>query len=174
MKFILVVVVLLAFVGCAVINAPQETGSIYGENADVVIRFYFDITGANPRGLYADFDYFETTVHGEDWLEQALALMNQNTSFDIGRIWYEGERLYADLIFDSFYGNTWQALQGSTGAYINGNNLLLNLASFPAVKEIVILMNGERTTGSDHFDLEGVFIVTDSDAPEIRERIQRK
>ena len=172
---ILVGVVLFALVGCTAQSAPVETNNnyYYDEKVDTVIRFYYDITEGNPAGLYTDFEYFEVTFYSDDWLEQALALMNENTLFDIGGIWYEGERLYADLIADSPYGNTWQALQGSTGAWINGNILLLNLASFPNVEEIVILMNGERDSGSDHFSFEGIFVVTDSDAAEIRERIRR-
>ena len=176
LKFILVWVVLFALAGCTAQNAPVETNNnyyYYDEKANIVIRFYHDITVGNPAGLYTDFEYIEVTVYSDDWLEQALALMNENTHFDIGNIWYEGERLYADLIADSPYGNTWQALQGSTGAWINADILLLNLASFPDVEEIVILMNGERDVSSDHFSFEGVFMMADGYATEVRERIRR-
>ena len=62
MKFMLAGVVLLALAGCTVLNAPQKTNYAYGEDADVVIRLYFDITDSNPRRLYEDFDYIEIAI----------------------------------------------------------------------------------------------------------------
>jgi hypothetical protein len=155
------------------VDEPKSVDDSSAENAAVMLRFYYDITEANPSGQYADFSYLEKAVYGEDWLEQALQLMNQYTRFEIGGIWYDGARLYADLIVDSLYGATWQALQGSTGAWINSNILLLNLAAFPATEEIVILINGENDVFSDHFSFEGVFIATGNHAPEVSERIQQ-
>jgi len=135
---------------------------------EATIRLYYDTTyNAMVTGYYHDdLGYITETVSGENWLMDAIQLVYSHTGIQFQKMWYDGNRLYADLVSQEFF-----RFQGSAGASIRYNIMYTTLASFPGVEEIVVLIGGERDAASDHFCFAGVAIVTGLNSDMIWQRL---
>ncbi|MDR2182666.1 MAG: GerMN domain-containing protein [Clostridiales bacterium] len=135
---------------------PGGVAAMPAPGDGVTLRFYHD-PDALITGYYADLEVTESTFFGGDWLQQVAADISADN------IWYEGHRIYVDFSEEV----SWRFNAGSTGGFLATQSLILNLASFPNVEEMVILVEGQRDVWADHFSFEGIFVVVDSGAERI-------
>ena len=129
----------------------------------------FVVTPFTPRGVHQPFDGLETInirlydliwqedgdeltyvteeICAENWAQEAAVLIRQSSGLDIRDIWYEGNRLFADLTPAT------ALMFGYSGhAAIHYSAVLLaSLASLPYVEEIEILVGGTRGIFIDGF-----------------------
>ena len=85
--------------------------------------------------------------------EETIPLMKEHNNIVIDGIWYEDNRICIDL-------NETERVQmdrGSTAGVMTRELLLYTFSSYPDVKEIEILINGERGQYGNHFNFEDVF-----------------
>ena len=124
--------------------------------------YYYDTYGWDGTTDYPPLSFIEVSVSGENWLEQAPYYMRLHTEIEVSEIWYDGRRIYADLLPEIE-----NRLQGTLGASLTVRTLILSLANFPDVEEIVILIDGEHNVWGWHFSFDGVFVLDDLNAEQI-------
>jgi hypothetical protein len=135
-------------------------------------KYLYDLPGTIPIKLFSyaevnstmtgdteNLRYVTVYIPEENFLEEAAKLMYLQELFSVNRLWYEGNRLYADMNVTQL---RW-ASNGSMGAAVFQSTLLATLASFPDVEEIVILFEGVENVYIDGFPYNGVFVVNSPD-----------
>jgi hypothetical protein len=135
-------------------------------------KYLYDLPGTIPIKLFSysevnstmtgdteNLRYVTVYIPEENFLEEAAKLMYLQELFSVNRLWYEGNRLYADMNVTQL---RW-ASNGSMGAAVFRSTLLATLESFPDVEEIVILFEGIENVYIDGFPYNGIFVVNSPD-----------
>jgi len=135
-KYLILIVILIFTVSCG--------------NKTTEIKFYY------PTEEY-EFDensYIVKNIPSENLFEDSIKYVYEYANITIDKIWYENQRICVDL-------NIVERLRLDGGSAIGGistNILVMTFASFPNVKEIEILINGERCI-MDHYNFSEIFKV---------------
>jgi hypothetical protein len=129
---------------------------LYDRPGTIPIKlFSYDEVNSTHYGDEENFRYMTVYIPEENFLEEAAKLMYLQELFSVDRLWYEGNRIYADLnVIELLRANN-----GSMGGFVRQSTLLRTLASFPDVEEIVVLINGAANLWADHFGYNAVFTV---------------
>jgi len=99
----------------------------------------------------------EVDIPSENFLSEAAKQFYLVNKISVDKLYYEGNRLIADL------NKTEAAMfnSGTAGGSIRTGLLLRTLASFPGVTEIQVLLGGRKDVYSDHYDFSGIFSAED-------------
>ena len=111
---------------------------LFEENFTIQIYRFSDID---------EYVYAEVEIPYYDWQQQVKYSMQAHNSIQIYDLWYEDNRLVADLKPAGVVFFNW----GSHGGYTRTRSLIESLASLPNVEEIEILVGGQRGYAADHF-----------------------
>jgi len=120
----------------------------------VEVKFYY-LSQENPYFGIEDLKFKTENISVANMSADTIKFMKKDSDVQINKIWYEGNRLCVDL-----NENERAKLDaGSTAGEIITNILLKTFSSYPNVKEIEILIDGERGSYGNHFNFEEVFKV---------------
>ena len=111
---------------------------LFDENFTIRIYRYTDID---------EYVYAEVEISYYDWQEQVKYYMQAHNSIQVYDLWYEGNRLVVDLKPAGVMFFNW----GSHGGYTRTRSLIESLATMPNVRELEILVGGQRGYIGDHF-----------------------
>jgi hypothetical protein len=132
---------------------------LYDRPGTIPIKlFSYDEVNSTHYGDEENFRYMTVYIPEENFLEEAAKLMYLQELFSVNSLWYEGSRLYADMNVTEL---RW-ASNSSMGSAVWRMTLLMTLASFPDVSEVVVLFEGEDNVFIDGFPYNGVFTVSGS------------
>ena len=131
-------------------NAVVDINAIYSE---VEVNIYYSdyVQERNRLVLICKPEI----ISSENMSDDTIRLMKDYNDIEIDRIWYEGIRICIDLN----ERERGQLNRGSSAGMIAREILLYTFSSYPNVKEIEILINGERGQYGVHFNFEDVFEV---------------
>ena len=130
-------------------ETPDEIGTI------PIKLWFYEETNSHEYDDEENYSFIEVNISKENFLEEAVAAMNQYQEFNIHSIWYEGHRIFADLSL----ADTARMNSGSANGAIRTYQLLRTLASFPDVAEIEVWEEGRKDPWRDHFSFEGYFTI---------------
>jgi len=127
---VLVNVVLAKLERGITVATKATTPSAEQPSAIPVIRLYSD-PYALVTGIYADLNYIEVSIFGDNIIDEALRIMQSQTYGGryIQNMWQTENRLYVELI--PFY-------YGSSGTASFQVTLIMTLFSIPNIEEIII------------------------------------
>jgi hypothetical protein len=123
------------------------------------VRFYTYDTVKDPLVMRVEtidsYKYVTEDIADDNFTADFIEKMLLHTGILIDRIWYEGDKLTADLNGPA----AWVFDNGSTGGQIHCNMLLFTLSSLPGVRKIEILVDGVSGVEGHHFNFTPIFDV---------------
>ena len=121
------------------------------------VRFYFQTKEEEKIASVEVTGYAIEEISMDNLVEDTKNFMDRYCDIKIDDIWYEEERLCVDLNLDAAMSLDRGSYAGSVGLDI----ILKTFSSYPNVKQIEILVDGERGCVSDHFMFDRIFEVSE-------------
>ncbi len=132
-----------------VLTVPAEVASPDWKTA--AVRYYF----YRGQSFEQEYAYSEKLITYADLVQDTIKNMNEYCGIKITAIWYEGNKICVDLDESEVY----KLDAGSTAGWIETYVLLETFSSYPNVKEIEILIGGQKGMSGEHFSFNEVFVV---------------
>ena len=140
----LIFVVLVGLSGC---NYEGEA-----ESSEISVKIY--LYNQNDS-LFEATEYKTEKISMNNLSADTVKFMTLYNGIQIDKVWYEGDRLCVDLNLSERF----ELDRGSTAGMLRKDILLKTFSSYPNVKEIKILIGGERGCIGDHFMFDEIFEV---------------
>jgi hypothetical protein len=137
-------------------NDPYVDGESYrkaesdkNDTKDITMKFYKMLQDSDGNLM----TYSIERVDCATICENIIDLINQKNGIQINKMWIENNKAYIDL-------NMKEGMEFSRGSAANAirlSELLMTLFSYPEIKEVEILLDGQSGVVGDHFMFNKVF-----------------